>query len=185
MRTSFKILACMLALSAQSVSAAAPIVEQPFPPLVISERGEMTLTGDDVGYRPWSGEIPTDTIQVIQYFAGTNAASETYKPLTDALRETYPSGSYGVTTIVNLDDAMWGTSGIVASTLENNKRKYPDSTFVLDENGDGKKGWELGKKGAGLIIIDPKGIVRYFTRSALSEEELKLAISLVGRYITN
>lgn len=185
MHSSIKILACILLLSSPLAMASAPAADQPLPVLKIAERGEMVLSGDDISYRPWSGEVAPGTVHVVQYFAGTNAASEIFQPLTDALREAYPDGGYNVTTIVNLDEAMWGTSGLVASTLEKNKRKYPKSTFVLDEDGEGKKFWQLDEQGAGLIIVDPQGTVRYFAQAGLNEQELKSTISLVGTYIAS
>jgi len=185
MQSILRILASALLLSSQLAMSSAPETDQPFPALEIAESGEIILNGDDISYRPWSGQVSSGDVHVVQYFAGTNAASEIFEPLTDALRETYPAGSYKVTTIINLDDAMWGTSGLVASTLEKNKRKYPGATFVLDKKGKGKKFWQLGEEGAGLIVVDPQGTVRYFAQAGLSEEELKSTVSLVGTYIAN
>jgi hypothetical protein len=37
----------------------------------------------------------------------------------------------------------------------------------------------LGKAGSGLIITDAKGIVKYFTREAMSEDDITAALSLL------
>ena len=173
----------ILLLLAQFSWAQAPVVDQPLPPLQIAERGELQLETDDISYAEGSSEQGVGTVHVLQYFAGSLSASKIFEPFTDALQETYAHGSYHVTTIVNLDDAMWGTSGFVVSELSKNKRQFPDATMVLDENGTGKQTWELGEHGAGLVILDPNGIVQYFTRESLNEQALQSALKLVGSYI--
>ena len=75
-----------------------------------------------------------------------------------------------MTTIINLDAALWGTTGFVVSEIKENKRKHPGSTLVLDEEGPGAVQWQLGEKGAGLAILDDQGIVRYFTTEPMSTE---------------
>lgn len=180
MRTFF---AFLLLLTAQFSLGQAPAVKQPLPPLKIAERGEMQLEADDISYVAWSSASKVEKVHVLQYFGGSLSASKIYEPFTDALQETYKLGSYHVTTIINLDDALWGTTGFVVSEVSKSKRKFPNSTMVLDENGDGKRLWELGKLGAGLFILDPEGVVQYVAREALSEQDMQAAISLVGSYI--
>lgn len=173
----------LLLLLTQAAFAQSPAVNQPLPALVIAERGEMLLEADDISYAAWSSDQDVGTVHVLQYFAGSLSASKIFEPFTDALQQTYADGSYHVTTIINLDDALWGTTGFVVSEVSKNKRNFPDSTMVLDENGTGKQIWELGKRGAGLVIVDPDGVVQYFTRDSLSEQDMRSAINLVSSYI--
>jgi uncharacterized protein len=179
-----RLLTIFILLTAQLSLAQSPVVDQPLPPLKIAELGEMQLEDDEIRYVPWSSERAVEKVHVVQYFAGSLSASEIFEPFTDALQETYQSGSYHVTTIINLDDALWGTSGFVVSEVSKNKKKFPQSTMVLDEEGNGKASWDLGKRGAGLIILDPSGIVQYFTREALGEQDMQAALALVGRFIS-
>ena len=55
--------------------------------------------------------------------------------------------------------------------------------MVLDEDGLGAEHWQLGDKGTGLLIIDPQGVVQYFTREPLTDEQLKAQLELVRSYI--
>ena len=175
---------CTLALLLTGRAIAqVPAERQPLPPMKIPDRGELVLAGDDVTYRPWSTDHNPDKVHIIQYFAGTMSASKTFEPFTDLLQGSFEEGSYHVTTIINLDAATWGTTGFVVSEVKANKRKFPLATMVLDEDGSGARQWELGKKGAGLAIIDREGIVAYFTRKALSDTELRAALELVGTLI--
>lgn len=160
-----------------------PAVEKPLPPLSIAERGEMVLEQDDVVYRPWSSEQNVGKVHVLQYFPGTMGDSKTFEPFTDRLQEEFASGTYHVTTIINLDAAMWGSTGFVIKEVEASKRKFPKSTMVLDEDGTGVSDWQLGKPGLGLAIVDPDGVVRFFTREPLSKEDIDAQVDLVRRYI--
>jgi uncharacterized protein len=179
MSTSRMLCSLVLALICGNVFAAAPAVDSPLPILSIAERGELTMTGDDFSFVPWSSEKEPDTVHVVQYFAATQGASETFKPFTDQLESSFEPGTIHVTTILNLDAAMWGTTPFVISELEKNKRIHPKATMVVDDKGTGVVEWDLGKEGAALLIMDQKGIVKYFTRQAMSEQEIAATLQLM------
>jgi len=159
--------------------AAKPVMNQPLAPLTIEDKGELLLEGDEVSYAPWRSNGHTGTVHVIQYLAATMSASEIYKPFTDRLESDVEPESLQVTSVINLKAALWGTSGLVMSEVTKHKRKYPDSTMVMDKNGAGTKAWELGKKGSALIILDTQGTVRFLATQALTETQVEEAITLV------
>jgi len=169
----------ILALGCSTVFASAPVVDAPLPMLSISERGELTMAGDDFEFVPWRSDAGPDKINVVQYFGATMSDSEIFKPFTDLLEKNFQPGLVHVTTILNLDAALWGTSGWVISELKKNKRIHPQATMVVDDKGLGVGEWELGKSGAGLLVVDGEGTVKYFTRQAMSEDELAAALALV------
>jgi len=162
-----------------AVFAGAPTVDAPLPPLSIGERGELTLASGAADFVPWSSDAGTGKVQVIQYFGATMKDSETYKPFTDLLDNTFEDGTLRVVTVINLDAAMWGTTPFVLSELEKNKRVYPDATMVVDDKGAGVAAWDLDETGSGLIITDAKGIVKYFTRRTLSADEMTAALAVI------
>lgn len=169
----------LIALCCVRALAVAPTVDSPLPPLNITERGEITLSGDTFGFAPWRSDVNPGKVHVLQYFGASISDSEIFKPVTDLLEKTVPPGTVHVTTILNLDAALWGTTGFVMSELEKNKRVHPQATIVVDDKGQGVVEWDLGEKGLGLIVMDAKGIVKYFTRQALSETELASVMELV------
>ena len=173
----FLIISVILGCSA--ASAGTPTIESPLPLLNISDRGELLFKNDDFSFAPWRSDSGPGKIHVVQYFGGTVAASETFKPFTDTLQEMLTPGTYHVTTIINLDAAMWGTTGFVVSELKKNKRKHPNSTMVLDEEGTGASLWELGDQGTGLAILDEQGTVKYFTRQPMSAKEIRSNVELI------
>ena len=162
----------------------APAVDQPLPPLAIEDRGELKLDADDsFSYQPWSTADSPPKVHILQYFPATMGDSKTFEPFTDKLQEEFELGTYHVTTIINLDAALWGTTGFVVSEVKKSKRQFPGSTLVLDEEGLGAEHWQLGDKGTGLVIIDPQGVVLYFTREPLTEQQIRAQVDLVRRYI--
>jgi uncharacterized protein len=169
----------VVALFCSGSFAAAPTLDAPLSTLTIEERGELTLSGDDFKFIPWNSEKHLGQVQVIQYFGATMGDSKIFEPFTDLLQKSLEPGTVHVTTVLNMDAAMWGTSGFVISELEKNKRLHPDSTMVVDEDGTGVSEWALGEAGSGLVIVDAKGIVKFFTLKAMSEDEMATALALI------
>ena len=174
-----RLLSIIIILGCSAASAGTPTIESPLPLLDISDKGELLFKNDDFSFAPWRSDADPGKIHVVQYFGGTMAASETFKPFTDTLQETLTPGTYHVTTIINLDAAMWGTTGFVVSELKKNKRKHPTATMVLDEEGTGASLWELGDDGTGLAILDEQGNVKYFTLQPMSAEEIQSNVELI------
>jgi hypothetical protein len=175
----------LLALLCSSALAGAPAVDAPLPLLSIGERGELTMNGDDFKFIPWSSDASPGKMQVLQYFGANMSDSKTFEPFTDLLSKSFEPGTIHVTTILNLDAAMWGTSGFVISELQKNKRIHPLATMVLDENGSGVTVWDLGEAGTGLVVTDAAGVVKYFTRQAMTADEMAAALALVRSGISS
>jgi len=175
MRWPLAALICLLALPAVALQPG-----EALPPLAIERLGEIRLEGDEARYAPWRSDALDRRIQVLQYLAARHAARALNKPFTDRLeRSGIPLNRYHVTTIVNLDDALFGTRGLVVSELEKNKRRYHLSTIVADEAGDGREAWRLTKGSSAIIILDETGRVRFFRDGALSAAEIEQALDLV------
>lgn len=148
---------------------------QPLPGSQIEDLGELVFAddeGDDFDFRTWEASRAVATPHVLQYFPGTLQDSKLYEPFTDLLQARYGLGTYHVTTIINLDQALWGTRGFVVSEVKRNKRKFPNSTMVLDESGSLARQWNLGDKGASLIILDTSGQIRYLHLGRMEERDL-------------
>lgn len=171
--------AFLLLLASALTLAQQPAVEQPLPPLAIDDLGEIALDNDEFSYQPWSSELNPGKVHIVQYIGATRSDSKLFRPFTDRLQQSFEKGQYHVTTIVNLDAALWGTSGFVQSEIKDSKREHPRSTLVLDENGTGAQQWQLGDEGTGLMIVDAQGIIRYFTRQTMSEEDILSSLELV------
>ncbi len=159
--------------------ASAPAMNTPLPTLDISDRGELVSKDEDFSFRPWSSDTHPGKVHIIQYIGAKLSDKDVFKPLTDAIETQFEPGSVQVTTVINMDAAMWGTSGMVMSELKKNKRRYPTAVMVVDEEGSGVDAWGLGESGRGLLITSGDGIVKYFADDSLNEEELATTIELI------
>jgi YtfJ family uncharacterized protein len=159
-------------------------IGQPLPELSIDELGELLIIDDDeFAYQAWRAPVHPAKVHVLQYIAGTRKARRQTQAFTDRLEETLPKGSYQFTTVINLDDAMWGTSGFVVGEVKSSKRKYPDSTIVLDEEGTGLLAWQLEKKSSAILVIDTSGTVLYLKQGVMSEDEIEVIVELIRQQI--
>ncbi len=164
---------------------AAPAVQalqagEPLPPLDVSTLGEILVEGEESSFRPWQSGALADRIHIVQYLAARMTARKQSKPFTDRLEKSgIPYSRYHITTVVNLDDAMFGTRGMVLSELEKNKRKYVLSTIVADESGRGRELWGLKESSSAVIILDTAGRVLYFHEGAMLDEDIEHALSVV------
>ena len=178
-----RMLVLLSALVAQHTLAGDVPTGKRLPDLNIAERGELVLKDDDVGYRAWNYPQQPGKVHVVQYMAATRAASEINKPFTDRMKTELTQGAFLSTTILNLDEAMWGTGGLVVSELKSNKKEFPSAVLVADKDGTGLKLWQLERKNSTVIVTDPAGVVRFFKQGEMSAEEIDSTLQLVQRYI--
>lgn len=173
-----------IALLSSPAFAAEVTVGEPLAPLSISDPGELLYDGEDFSYTDW--ELPTAGIgkpHIIQYMAATQGARDQTQAFTDALEANLESGTFHVTTVLNLDQALWGTSGFVKRKVRSNKEKYPQSTIVLDEDGLGQALWALAPKDAAVIIMDAGGTVLFFQEGVMDDDEIATTIELLKQHI--
>jgi YtfJ family uncharacterized protein len=149
------------------------------PDLEISELGEIRLQEEEFSYQTWAFPQDLGRLHVVQYVAATMAASKLNEPFTDSLSEHLAGGNFTVTTVVNMDDAMWGTSGFVVSEVKKNKKRYPDSTMVLDKEGVGRQAWQLERKSSAIVIVDASGRIQYLKEGAMDDDEIESALELM------
>ncbi|UJF19509.1 YtfJ family protein [Vibrio sp. SS-MA-C1-2] len=163
-----------------SVSANNLKVGQPLPAVTVSDYGELLLTDGDISYTTWnSSELP-GKVRIIQAIAGRTAAKELNSATIDAITAAkFPEGSYQTTTIVNQDDAVWGTGAFVKSSAKTSKEDFYWSSVVLDSDGKVQKAWQLEKKNSAIIVLDKAGKVLFVKEGLLSADEVKHAMDLV------
>ncbi len=174
----------LLALTALPCAVADVNVGKPLSPLAIDKPGELLYDGEDFSYRDWA--LSTTGVgkpHILQYLAATTTARDQTQDFTDALEETFPAGTLHVTTVLNLDQAVWGTSGFVKRSVRSNKKKYPQSTIVLDEDGIGQATWALSPKDAAVVIMDAGGTVMYFQEGMMDDADIATTLELLKQQI--
>lgn len=155
-------------------------VGNPLPQLAIADRGELLLENGERVFRPWNSGSGLGQVQVVQYLAATLSASKINEPFTDALSAAQlPPEQHRVTTILNLDEALWGSSGFVLRELTKNKELHPQAIIVADNAGTGLKTWQLQAESSAIAIVSAEGEVLYFKQGAMSPLEIETAIQLI------
>jgi uncharacterized protein len=174
------LLAVLLALLGMAAHARAFQPGDTLPPLRVEELGEMHIDGEAIRFDPWQSDALRGKVQVLQYMAARMSAKSLNQPFTDRLRDSgIPDEHFHVTTIVNLDDALFGTRGIVMGELEKNKKRYFRSSIVADAHGLGLKAWGLAPKSSAIILLGADGRVSFFREGAMTPVEIEHALRLV------
>jgi uncharacterized protein len=150
------------------------------PVIEVGKPGELHLEQDSIRFAPWRSAAVQSKVHVIQYMAARLSAKSINEPFTDRLKDSgIPLEHYHMTTVVNLDDAMMGTRGMVLAELEQNKKRFYRSSIVADADGVGLAAWGLRPRSSAIIILGADGRVQFFRDGALSATEIEQAMQLV------
>jgi YtfJ family uncharacterized protein len=164
-----------------AVAHAAQIrVGDELPPLRIADLGECLIRGQEPVFEPWDSSSMRGKLQLVEYVAARAGIDRLHKPLYDAIRAAaFPAGRLGVIKLVNSDDALWGTSGMVASKVGENKKEIPENRLVVDAEGIGLRRWGLQEKSGAVALLDRSGRVLFFKEGGLTKGEIRTVVDLV------
>jgi len=164
-----------------SVSAHASVTtDATLPSVSVMEGGELVLQSGDIHYTPWQSQQLTGKVYVIQHIAGRTSAKELNAPLIDRIKAAeLPKDRYQTVTVVNTDDAIWGTGGIVKGKLESSKEEFPWSMMVLDQEGVARSVWDLQEESSAIIVVDAENRVRWMKDGALNDQEQQEVMDLI------
>jgi len=150
------------------------------PQVNLTDKGYINLVEGEFEYRQWSTAELQNKVILIQHIAGRISAKELNEPMIDAIKQSdFPFEKYNTATLVNLDEAIWGTGAIVASKLKSNKEQFPDAIFVVDENGDIRNKWGLTEKSSAIILLDQAGKLLYIKDGEMNSTEIDNVIGLI------
>ncbi|MFG1488595.1 YtfJ family protein [Oceanospirillum sp. HFRX-1_2] len=163
------------------VSAQAAVTpDATLPTVNVVKGGELVLQSGDIHYTPWQSEQLTGKVYVVQHIAGRSSAKELNAPLIDRIKAAeLPKDRYQTVTVVNTDDAIWGTGGIVKGKLESSKEEFPWSMMVLDEEGAARSAWDLQEESSAIIVVDAQNRVRWMKEGALNNQEQQEVMDLI------
>jgi len=159
-------------------------LQQRVPAVGVNDKGELTYQQQTFSYQGWNSAQLPGKVRVIQHIAGRSSAKELNDPLVQALKHAnLPHDRYQTTTIVNTDDAIIGTAVFVRNSIEDNKKTFPWSQFIVDSKGNVAKAWELTAKNSAILVLDNQGKVQFVKEGALSEAEVQQVISLLHQLV--
>ena len=158
-------------------------LNHPLPKVTLNELGKLNLEKEQISYVPWNSSELRGKVFTIYHLAGTRSAASLNDAFIDRLLEEQfdllPGNPHQTFNIINLDDAMFGTSGIVQRTVEDRKRKYVVPSFALDMKGVIREAWGLAPESSAVIILNRSGKVVFFKDGQLTQVEIDRAVQLI------
>ncbi|KJY82015.1 hypothetical protein TW81_15115 [Vibrio galatheae] len=155
-------------------------VGQTVPDAMVSKHGEIVLNGEDATFQAWSTQNLLGKVRVIQAIAGRSSSKAMNAPLMAAITAAkFPEQSYQTTSIINQDDAIWGTGSFVKSSAIDSKIEFPWSSMVLDKDGAVADAWQLAEESSAIIVQDKQGKVLFVKEGSLDESEIQQVLTLV------
>lgn len=114
------IFALIIALLAPGAVAHNFVTGKTVTPVYIQEGGELLLKSDDeIHYQKWNSTQLAGKVRIIQYIAGRKSAKKKNSLLIKAVEAAnFPQDRFQPTTIVNTDDAIFGTGYFVVGKIE-------------------------------------------------------------------
>ena len=145
------------------------------------------MSGDKVSFSPWSStSISAGSPALIFHMPARMSSDAAIAPLRARLEAgEYPTESFQSISVVNLDDALWGTSGLVAGELAKNKRAHPQAVLVADDAGRGLKAWQLKSRTIAVILLNAEGEITYLKEGELSQDDIDTIIAKLDAEIAS
>lgn len=95
------------------------VIGKPVTPVYIQDDGELVLKNDEIHYQKWNSTQLAGKVRIIQYIAGRKSAKKKNSLLIKAVEAAnFPQDRFQPTTIVNTDDAIFGTGYFVVGKIE-------------------------------------------------------------------
>ena len=176
----------VLSLALLPVLAFAHTIKEanPVPPVTVSDKGELVLNGKDIGYQPWQSKMLTGKVFLVQHIAGRSSAKALNAPMIEAIKAAkLPRDKYQTVTIINSNDAIWGTSGFVKRSAEESKQEFPWSAMVLDAKGMARNAWDLTPESSAIILLDKEGKVLFVKDGQLDANNIATVMGLIQSHL--
>ncbi len=147
--------------------------------------GELQLdTKGHFNYSAWHQDMLLNKVRVVFHIAGRTQAKVINNELLDALKAAqFPQDKYQTTTLINVDDAIIGTSSFVRRQAKKSKTQFPWSSIVLDSNGSIQKSWVLMPKSSAVLLLNPLGQVLFFKDGQLTSQEVSWVVEKIRQLI--
>ncbi|HHT7762452.1 YtfJ family protein [Pasteurella multocida] len=159
-------------------------LNQPLASVSVAEDGELSVKGEAVQYHAWHSAQLVGKVRVVNHIAGRRDVKERNQALIEAIKGAqFDRAKYQTTTIINADDATFGTGSFVKSGAEKGKKVNAHSQVVLDQRGAVKAAWQLKEKESLVVVLDKAGKVKFVHEGALSTAQVQEVIGLIGELV--
>ena len=179
------LLALSVALCAGSAFSHNIQLNSNLPAVSVQQDGELLVKNNDIVYQNWQSSALAGKVRVLQHMAGRSSVKEKNEALIEAIKAAHFSPArYQTTTIINADDAVFGTGSFVKSSAEKGKKANAHSQVILDQQSAVKNAWQLKEKESLIVVLDKNGKVQFVQEGKLSAEQIQQVIDLVKK-LTN
>lgn len=159
-------------------------LQQRIAPVGVSDKGELNYDNGKFSYKSWNSAQLSGKVRVVQHIAGRTSAKDLNDPLIEAIKAAkLPHDRYQTTTIVNTDDAIIGTAMFVRNSIEDSKKTFPWSQFIVDSNGNVRKAWDLQPKGSAIVVLDQAGKIQFAKDGALTPPEVQQVMTMLHQLL--
>ncbi len=151
--------------------------------------GQMVCKKDcEPAYRGWSTAELQGKVSILFHLAARMGTYKMNRDLLYAIAEAgfpdkLPDAPCKVITILNTDDAIWGTSDIARNKFIKLQKKFPHYLHIIDEEGIALQNWSLTEKGSSVLITDKNGTVVFFKEGTLNTTERETALTKIKQLL--
>lgn len=155
-------------------------LNQPLPKVTITKDGELITKSGEISYKTWHSSSLVGKVRILNHFAGKGDVKEKNSALITAIRQAHFDRSrYQTTTIINADEATFGTGVFVKSKAKKGKLSNPHSQVILDQQSSAKKAWQLKSNDNFVVVLDKNAKVKFVFDGKLSTNQINQVITLV------
>lgn len=157
------------------------IIGEALPAITASKKlQQLDVNGSSVSYAPAELESLKGKVTAFYYLAARQGSDKLHKPLVEALdAEEFSAENYEMLTVLNVDDAMWGTAGLAKSTFEDASKENELVRMWLDEKSILRDAWELDDKSSAMIILGKDAKILAVHEGKIKPDEVTPLVELV------
>lgn len=159
-----------------SAAWAAPGAGDVLSALSLDDCGEIQLGGDEVSYHRWAH---AGAPLLLHFMAARPGLGDENSDVLRHVLTQRPAMLPLTVTLINQQDAIWGTGGLIKGIIEGRKRELPHARMVIDCEGSVGKAWELPEGSSVLMLLDAEGEVRFVHFGRTPEERVLALIAEV------
>jgi len=160
------------------------------PAVAVADKGEANFKDKEqkkLKFNAWeSSHTLGDRLAYVQHLAGRLGIEDMNKLLSDAIvAMDIPPEQLVSLIIINADDSIFGTGWLISSKIKDNKRTYPDSTFIHDADGVVATEWSIPPETATSMIVAADGTILFHKQGQTTSKDVAKALKIINKNLNS
>ncbi|MDG2473130.1 MAG: YtfJ family protein [Pseudomonadales bacterium] len=152
--------------------------------IVLGDNSTEKLSNKKATFIPWSSDHLTGTVTLLQVLAASQKAADLNKRYLDQFSARFEHNTLvDSATIIVSDNIPSMLGGFVKKELKKNKLLHPRAIMVNDKKALSRQVWQLPEAMAILILLDHRGIIRYYHEGQLTPEQEQLWLLKTEQFV--